>query len=121
MTAVYLYEWERTHCPGWGATGHIRDCVLYLLVLADDIDSLTGRMGRTPGSADMTARWHCVKADEHIVHVLPIADLTEHQLDDDCPCGPSSEFLKAGDGCDAWLHIHHALDGREANETGGVE
>jgi hypothetical protein len=46
------------------------------------------------------------------VHVAPVADLVEHQLDSECCCGPELEVAEGS--ADLW--IHHSLDGREARE-----
>ena len=43
------------------------------------------------------------------IHVYPIADLREHEISADCWCKPEA---------DEELIVHHALDGREAFETG---
>lgn len=51
------------------------------------------------------------------VHVLPIADLIEHQDEGgDCVCGPTCKPLERGDGSFGWLYVHHSLDGRERGE-----
>ena len=51
------------------------------------------------------------------VHTYPLNDLIAHELDgDDCPCGPTTEPVPAGDGSIGWVIVHHSLDGREANE-----
>lgn len=43
------------------------------------------------------------------VHVVPVADLVDHDTDgDDCVCGPDVEFVPGG-----MVVIHHSLDGRE--------
>lgn len=46
------------------------------------------------------------------VHVLPVADLIEHE-DHDCTCGPTTEPVPRPDGSFGWLVTHHSLDGRE--------
>jgi hypothetical protein len=51
------------------------------------------------------------------VHVLPISDQIEHTLDEDCPCGPTTEAVFRDDGSNGWLVTHHSLDGREQRET----
>jgi hypothetical protein len=51
-----------------------------------------------------------------LVHVVPNGDLIEHELTDECPCGPASELRQTPDG-DGWLIIHDSLDGREAREV----
>ena len=51
------------------------------------------------------------------VHVHPLSDLTEHQLDEDCPCGPEQQPVKRDDGSGGWLAVRHSLDGRERRET----
>jgi len=48
-------------------------------------------------------------------HVVPVGDLIEHELTDDCPCGPRSEAVKRDDGSYGWVVVHHSLDGREAS------
>lgn len=50
------------------------------------------------------------------VHVVPHDDLVEHELVDDCACGPSQTPVKRGDGVVGWLVSHASLDGREAEE-----
>lgn len=54
--------------------------------------------------------------DSATVHVHPLADTIEHQLDDDCPCGPRQEPVKREDGSAGWLAVHSSLDGRELTE-----
>ena len=49
-------------------------------------------------------------------HVVPLGDLIEHQLADDCPCGPDPRPVKREDGSVGWLIVHHSLDGRELRE-----
>jgi len=51
------------------------------------------------------------------VHVTPINDLIDHDLNDECPCGPTAEPVAADDGSIGWLHTHHSLDGRELREA----
>ncbi|AEK07784.1 hypothetical protein FDI59_gp033 [Mycobacterium phage Yoshi] len=51
------------------------------------------------------------------VHVVPNGDIIEHQLNDECICGPESQAVKRDDGSIGWLMKHHSLDGREANES----
>ena len=48
------------------------------------------------------------------IHVIPIADLIDHE-DNDCICGPTIEHVPTDDG-DGWLITHHSLDGREHAE-----
>jgi hypothetical protein len=51
-----------------------------------------------------------------IVHVSPVGDLIEHDLEsDDCVCGPDFELVH-GDAGDGWVVKHHSLDGRELKE-----
>lgn len=52
-----------------------------------------------------------------IVHVSPINDLIEHDLEgDDCVCGVTSQPVMRDDGSCGWVITHHSLDGREAAE-----
>lgn len=47
------------------------------------------------------------------VHVYPVGDLVEHELDGDgCVCGPADVPVERDDGSMAWMVVHHALDGR---------
>lgn len=50
------------------------------------------------------------------VHVIPLRDRIAHAEDEDCVCGPTPEAVFRPDGSNGWLHIHHALDNREAIE-----
>lgn len=50
------------------------------------------------------------------VHVLPVNDLIEHELED-CPCGPQLEPVFDADGSCGWLISHQSLDGRENHEA----
>lgn len=43
------------------------------------------------------------------VHVVPLNDLREHDLNGSCWCKPTH---------DEGVWVHHAMDGREAFETG---
>ena len=51
------------------------------------------------------------------VHVVPVGDLIEHPLSDDCLCGPRVEPVPREDGSTGWLYVHHSLDGRELTEV----
>jgi len=53
---------------------------------------------------------------DNTLHVHPLADLIEHELTEDCPCGPRAQREERADGSDGWLLIHSALDGRELAE-----
>jgi hypothetical protein len=57
-------------------------------------------------------------SDPEALHVRPLGDFIEHELTDDCPCGPEQQPVKAGDGSVGWLVVHHSLDGREQAEGG---
>lgn len=46
-------------------------------------------------------------------HVIPLGDLREHQDTADCWCCPDVHDEEAGQ-----MIVHHAMDGREAYETG---
>lgn len=47
----------------------------------------------------------------HEDHIMPIADLREHDLSPSCWCKPAQD-----DECKAW--IHNSMDEREKYETG---
>ena len=50
------------------------------------------------------------------VHVYPVNDLIEHELEGEaCVCGPVLEYVEGEEG-DGWLVSHASLDGREARE-----
>lgn len=69
---------------------------------------------RPPGPRD----WKCdYSIDATAVHIRPRNDLMWHDLDDDCPCGPQSQYLDVGTDC-RWLILHHALDGRGRSQGG---
>lgn len=62
--------------------------------------------------------WDVVPASQSDdLHVVPVADLIEHQLTDDCACGPTCEPVPRDDGTIGWVYTHHSLDGREATES----
>jgi hypothetical protein len=50
-------------------------------------------------------------------HVCPVGDLVDHEMTDDCVCGPRSEQVPREDGSFGWLVVHHSLDGREREEA----
>jgi hypothetical protein len=50
------------------------------------------------------------------VHVIPMDDLIEHELSDDCPCGPQQMIEIRPDGSMGWVTSHPSLDGRELHE-----
>jgi hypothetical protein len=43
-------------------------------------------------------------------------DLIEHEVSEDCVCGPTPQPVKRDDGSVGWVIVHHSLDGREANK-----
>lgn len=49
-------------------------------------------------------------------HVVPVNDLVEHEVSEDCVCVPTAEPVQREDGSMGWLLVHHSLDGRELNE-----
>lgn len=56
---------------------------------------------------------------ERDVHVVPIGDTIRHDYDDDCPCGPTPEYINPDTGLSypgGAVVVHHSLDGREAHE-----
>lgn len=54
-------------------------------------------------------------------HVHPIDDLIEHELIEDCVCGPETQPVERDDGSIAWMVVHHSLDGRELHEEANVD
>lgn len=48
-------------------------------------------------------------------HLIPNADLIEHQPDADCICGPTHRS-DVSSGELRWNVRHHSLDGRERDE-----
>lgn len=48
--------------------------------------------------------------------VVPVADVVEHELTGECPCGPRDEPVEREDGSIGWVTVHHSLDGGEADE-----
>jgi hypothetical protein len=61
--------------------------------------------------------WNCIfcpgyglGGDEF--HVVPVDDLRKHEEQASCWCNPTEDPEQA------WIHVHHALDGREEYENG---
>ncbi len=50
------------------------------------------------------------------IHVVPIADLIDHDMNPECACGPQTEAVWRDDGSNGWLISHASLDGREDGE-----
>lgn len=46
------------------------------------------------------------------IHVTPVNDLIDHELSEDCICGPEPELLENG----KWMYAHESLDRREDSE-----
>lgn len=59
--------------------------------------------------------WAVVHGDG-AVHVVPCDDVVDHDLTDECVCGPSPELVHSELNPEGWLYTHHSLDGREARE-----
>jgi hypothetical protein len=59
--------------------------------------------------------WVRVTLDNSL-HVVPVNDLIEHDLNDSCTCGPQDQAVISDDGSVDWLTVHHSLDGREQHE-----
>ncbi len=56
-----------------------------------------------------------------MIHVVPNADLVEHELTDECICGPDVQYKDDnGDSFETPLVIHWSLDGREREAEGGT-
>lgn len=49
--------------------------------------------------------------DSDEAHVIPQDDMIEHEESEDCICMPGIEIVN-----EAWLYVHHSLDGRELQE-----
>lgn len=54
------------------------------------------------------------RGDEEQMHIRPVGDLIEHELTEECACGPQVEHLAERE----WAYVHHSLDGRELLEGG---
>jgi hypothetical protein len=46
------------------------------------------------------------------IHSVPVNDLIEHEISEDCVCGPTVEYCNPG-----WHYMHHSLDNREKIDT----
>ncbi len=44
-------------------------------------------------------------------HVIPLADLLDHEDSDLCVCGPTPEPVERVDGSVGRVYTHHGLDG----------
>lgn len=51
------------------------------------------------------------------VHTYPVGDTVEHEISQECVCGPTVEPVPRSDGSMGWHLLHHSLDGREARES----
>lgn len=53
------------------------------------------------------------------VHIVPVDDLVDHDIDEDCVCRPTPEFVNpdTGTAYRVTLWAHHSLDGRELIEV----
>jgi hypothetical protein len=47
-----------------------------------------------------------------VVHVLPRADVVDHEEAEDCACLPDVQPEQCDDGSLGWAVVHHAWDGR---------
>lgn len=56
----------------------------------------------------------CLRMTE--VHIVPLEDLMEHELDEGCFCGADFIPVDCDDGSINWVYQHHSLDGREHSE-----
>jgi len=54
-----------------------------------------------------------------VVHVLPVADLIEHERAADCVCGPTETEIYRWDGTKTRAYAHMSLDGREHRRVVG--
>lgn len=50
------------------------------------------------------------------LHVIPLNDIIEHSDDEDCVCGPTTNFVNLPEGASGWVVVHHSLDHRERTE-----
>lgn len=48
--------------------------------------------------------------------VVPRDDLIEHELNEDCVCGPDVCYFEDGEPLKIPVDVHHSLDGREMGE-----
>jgi hypothetical protein len=62
-----------------------------------------------------TSGWRTGWVEDGSVHIEPVGDLVEHEVDD-CVCAPRVEPVKCPDGSIVWMLVHHALDNREQRE-----
>lgn len=89
--------------------------VVALMDLVEDLyDEIASRLHPRP--------W-AVYDEDTGVHVLPLSDHIEHQLDGECICGPDIEWTDP-DTDETYengpLITHHSLDGREHAEVEAV-
>lgn len=52
------------------------------------------------------------------IHVVPVDDICDHEMDDRCVCGPSQEMVWDFDKgqYDGSIIVHPSLDGREIGD-----
>lgn len=59
------------------------------------------------------ARWTMLIDADMARHVLPVADLIDHELSEHCVCGPLSGLYPQPGQPDLHTFRHWSLDGRE--------
>jgi hypothetical protein len=60
--------------------------------------------------------WQPIRLPIDEVHVMPVGDVIEHELDEHCFCGPTFTPIDCEDGSINWVYTHHSADGREHSE-----
>lgn len=73
--------------------------------------------GQVDQAAVGSAGWNAHVDGVSPIHVWPVDDLIEHDLDgEDCVCWPRLALVETPGG-DVWQVVHASLDGRESKEA----
>ena len=121
ISASCAAAWQQT-----GATALLPPAAvaaLYGLVHAFDMRRPKSSLAPTSKSAELTRIPEPVVPATEATVVPPAPakqpttdDIIEHEVTEDCACGPTVEPVKDDDGATGWLIVHHSLDGRERFE-----
>lgn len=57
-------------------------------------------------------KWASLDCGDNVYHVIPVADLKDHEDSQNCWCKPEIEKVRGG----GVMVSHHSLDGREFYE-----
>lgn len=117
LDRMYAQGWEPVGWPAIGeAPGQVPPPIGMVLVRATigveefDIDM-------ADDAPPPAGQWYVHQVDEGTVHTVPLDDEIIHDLNPDCPCGPTPVPTPQENGAVGHVVSHHSLDGREQHES----